>query len=244
MDVIANCQDKIIPSQYDIEGEGSEAHYVCSKCNEGMRWDQYKRECESCGEFSEWCNECDSEKCLECTGGYMLSPDSTDCVEKISNCEGSPVQTQPQGLTDSYGNWTCDQCEKGFWWDDCLCRGCSMHGCLSCSNDHTCEECQPGMILELDESLCIPVFENCKASEEMQPAGLERNWDLGKYECSICLPGFYKNFEGRCKPCESAIYGCLECSSERECTTCSGVLQPNGAQCEMPTPIRGCEIMN
>ena len=82
--------------------------------------------------------------------------------------------------------YECTDCETGYWWDGCLCRACVMPGCLDCKDEFTCNTCEDHLLLELDDSACVPFFDHCKAHKSNQPKGLFHNFDLGVYECSIC----------------------------------------------------------
>lgn len=225
MDPIENCADLIIPHEYEV----IEDNYVCSQCLDGFYQDEYTNECYSCDDEVNMCTSCYQEWgsvfCSECGGGLMPEYDQMYCIPRFDHCADADLDEQPLNLAvdEDYQMYYCETCEDGFYWDEDLmiCGECSVENCELCSDYNTCDTCQEGFIVQLDQRSCFPPIQNCKVPTTIQPQGLFKNHDLQRYECAACKTGFVPNPEnGECDHCSNLLSGCLVCQDSETCLQC------------------------
>ena len=80
-------------------------------------------------------------------------------------------------------------------------------------------------MLSPDSATCVEKIQGCVISEEDQPDLLILSSNA--YVCPKCLPGYYKDEEGRCQLCGTSEFlqegepeSCLECITASRCTKC------------------------
>jgi hypothetical protein len=207
--------------------------------------------------------------CLSCTSGpvctavinntYVLYTNSTVglCSEALPYCSLCNSQTQCTGcINTSYALSkvkTVTSCE--------LC-GTMIAGCLTCSDNATCLTCDPANLFVLNSSnkcQCLDGYyldglncvtcgsvilgcTNCTAGPLCTQCDSSLNMMALLYpslDC-VCIPGYYMSGTV-CLTCDSAMAGCLECSSMSVCTKCNNGYYLNGVTCQLcSSAIIGC----
>ena len=198
------------------------------------------------------CNECfqagdeDDIICTSCSGGLMPEFSGDICIPRFSNCADADLDDQPEGLSvhPMWEMFYCETCEDGYYWDEDLfiCGECSVENCELCSSYGYCDVCNEGFFVQLDKTSCIPPIENCKVPTSIQPQGLIKNHEEGRYECAVCKTGFTFNSEtALCDHCSDSLPGCLICQDQSTCLQCKANHDLEDGQCIDQINIANCE---
>jgi len=151
---------------------------VCEVCNDGyfwnITWAEYEEDettikkthpgfCERCGYSIKDCLACSSAShCLECQHDLLVSPSGAKCLPHLPNCALLSSSYTVNELEDRY---ECPVCNDGYFYNQTS-GGCSLcedeiEGCLKCTNDLVCLDCEDTLFPDPTGSSCLLPFVNC-----------------------------------------------------------------------------------
>ena len=245
----------------------------CAKCDEGYYLDNAFNNsdftCYTCNINN--CGKCSGKsKCEECKTGFFLT--LVNNVTTCSECTGAGCSACKNNAT------VCTACNAGFKLVGSACTKCTatdgakdcycgsakfwnsttgaciscMKGCVQCSNENTCEVCDP--LYYMDKGICkqygyLP--EKCSA---VYPMDYCRTCVAGTFynasasiatcdDCSLVFPDCALCNADKCLLCKTgyalnstnctacALPNCLTCSSLNTCDQCKEGYYFNGLNC-------------
>ena len=168
------------------------------------------------------CGDCSSEKCNNCTTGYVLTDSNTclnSCPDQYSpyygicyKCPDNSISCQFQqssnGKISAIGIW---QCKAGFYLiegvscasncpnnyykssSNMSCLNC-LNNCQACLNNSVCETCSPNFFLTADQTHCL-------SKTDCQSQGL-----------------FLDEYSNQCLVC--GLKNCQDCLDLKNCLIC------------------------
>lgn len=183
-------------------------------CREGTY--MQGNDCLSC---PEGCGVCPfGERCTDCMRGwYMEYGVCQSCAVRFGTGCGHCFIHSDRCEECAFGysmraDGTCQQieCPEGTFLDGEECVRCSdtLPHCSKCSDAKTCLACE-GEAYYWNNGVC-----DCKK-------GYVRDEETGECNPIECAYGHYYDIDAEsCRPCASAMRGCLECSSGNKCDVC------------------------
>lgn len=201
----------------------------CLSCNVGFLYDLSSKSCqaivqsERCQNIN-GCDICSAEICRQCSPGFYLSENKTQCLfcdKSCGNCEG-PLPNQCLDcnlggkLSSSSCSYNCSQasCEK--------CNGSEFKDCVECDSPYF-----------LSNGICsLPgCTSTCKECELTSGS-------ISDYNCKTCINGYYLN-NGVCSSCHS---NCSQCTSSTFCVSCQmGFYLASGSCLDCEKGCMNCE---
>ncbi|KAL4500219.1 hypothetical protein ABPG73_011327 [Tetrahymena malaccensis] len=178
-----NCQQNCIEcSSQDTCTQCIEGYFLksgnCEACNSSLS-------CLTCLDKSS-CTSCNKDKylypggkCDVCLDGYVI--ENNLCKKFSENCQKCSSVSQ------------CIQCSNGYFLKENICQKCSPQmNCLTCSNESTCESCEPSQYIQSDgrcdkcgqgyyieNKYCRQCKFGCRSCTSY-------------FNCDACMPQFYK----------------------------------------------------
>ncbi|KAL4453479.1 hypothetical protein ABPG74_017686 [Tetrahymena malaccensis] len=150
----------------------------CVKCQPGTYFSG--KICAQCSKFCQNCTGPDSSQCQECSEGYKYEGDRLRCYNrcplyhepnmsnqdpqsKFIECVLSESYTPDLEAADKIRNEAKSRCPKQQYWDiqTKQCFKCA-NNCISCNNDSSCIECEPGYYWNINSTTCSPCHPSCK----------------------------------------------------------------------------------
>ena len=196
-------------------------------CHQPYQYDEDNETCFDCRTLHEECSEClftaNQWFCTACQNpDFMVNQLSDGCERVMLNCELSIDDQQDvsgPAIYDSFGYQQCAKCNEGYLWIEStrnvpgVCEECTkvIDNCILCENDNSCQACETGFFLSLDNSECVPPIEYC-ASEPTDYGS-----DCIHFVCPECIKG-YRSYMGECVPC--SVDNCLDCDEADRCIEC------------------------
>ena len=193
----------------------------CNQCKDGY-FNFTEGQCYSCSNEIRNCEKCHFDNsdrgliCDQCLEGYSYNSKGKVC--ELQNCEDYPEISEGciicEGKLEEYvTNKKCQKCKPGYFKtkdEQCInCRSEKYGGpdCIKCiygvdengneSNDIKCEFCPKRQHAINSDGKCF----NCQnslstACEECKFTKINGNTE--KLVCTLCLPGYYLNSDGKC----------------------------------------------
>ena len=126
---------------------------TCStSCSQGSTYNHKTNYCDPCHSNCLACEGPTKNDCSQCASGFFLFPNSSTCDS----------QSCPSGYWQNSIENTCDTC---------------LDGCATCTDDSTCQSCQPGFFLTAISTCetCNPICKECYGPKSV---------------CSSCIDGY------------------------------------------------------
>ena len=213
----------------------------CNSVAGSQRYFNDGDECTPCHSSCEACSGPQRTNCVVCktSAGYLRGG------ECVSDCGNEYYPTGQAG--DALG---------------LRCRSC-LSGCLSCTNDTVCLECNAGLFLTDGDTTCAAscadgfgtittpdrggVCLQCASADCLDCSSQDADGCtqcrsgtlLHDGVCGMSCPAgtFPDSDAARCRPCDSAIPGCDTCNGDGSvCTACmAGYHQPDNSTCTLST---------